>query len=99
MDLCWNSNIGYQNEKIIEETLTAQYIEKVSKRTEYIEKFREYKRKYKKLHHKAKNNPTNILYKEKVQAYIKYMKPYNKALKNNDINKTDYLKILDLYNI
>jgi len=92
-----NSNIGFENNKIIEETLTAEYIEKVSARAIYIEKFKEYKREYRKLHHQARNNPDKILYKEMVQAFIEYMKPYNKALKNDEMSKKAYLKVLGAY--
>ena len=38
MELRRRSNIGFQNNLIIEEKLTANYIQKISKRNEYLEK-------------------------------------------------------------
>lgn len=52
---------------------------------------------YTRLWHKADKNPDNIFYKEKVQAYIQYMKPHNKMLKEDKINKAQYLNILNDY--
>lgn len=36
MELCGTSRVGFQKDKIIEETLTANYIKKVSKRNTII---------------------------------------------------------------
>ena len=36
MDICRTSRVGFQKDKIIEETLTANYIKKVSKRNTII---------------------------------------------------------------
>lgn len=97
MDLCRTSRVGFQNETIIEETLTANYIIKESKRTEYLEKFREYKKEYVRRWHKAENNKENNKYKQAIDDYIQYMKPYNKKLKDYKITKEKYLKILNKY--
>ena len=91
MVLCGSSNTGFQNHKIIEENLTAQYIQKVSKRNEYIEKFREYKREYKRRYNKTKTYPNEIKYQEDVNKFIEDMKYYNKKLKDGEITKEKYL--------
>ena len=85
------SNIGFQNNKIIEEKLTVQYIQKVSKRDIYVEKFREYKREYKRRYNKIKKYPNEIKYKEDINKFIEDMKLYNKKLKNDEITKEEYL--------
>ncbi len=46
MVLCRKVKIGFQKDIIIEEKLTASYITKVSKRKEYLQKFKEYKIAY-----------------------------------------------------
>ena len=91
MGLCRSSNTGFQNNKIIEEKLTAQYIQKVSKRNIYIEKFREYKREYKRRYNKTKTYPNEIKYKEDVEKFIEDMKCYNKKLKDDEMTKEKYL--------
>lgn len=95
MELYRTCKLGFQNETIIEENLTTSYIIKESKRTEYLEKFREYKNAYAKKWHKAEKNPDNAEYKEDVKAFIKDMKPYNEKLKNNEISKIEYMEILN----
>lgn len=95
MVLCGTSNIGYQNDKIIEETLTANYIEKVSTRNEYLEKFKEYKIAYRTKWNRAKANGNEEKYKEDIQAFIEDMRPYNLQLKKDIISKIEYLKILN----
>lgn len=94
MELCRTSNTGFQNNKIIEETVTTSFIEKVSTRKEYIQKFKEYKNAYKIKWKKSKDN-SDIKYKEDLNAFVEDMKPYNKKLKNNQIKKQEYLKILE----
>ena len=97
MELCRTSCVGFQKDTIIEETLTANYIEKVSTRNKYLEKFREYKMEYTRRWHKADKNKTEEKYKKRITDYIEYMKPYNKKLKNDEITKEKYLKILNKY--
>lgn len=95
MELCGTSNTGFQNEAIIEENLTANYIEKVSTRKEYIEKFREYKKAYRKKWRKVELNPDEKKYKEDVNAFIEDMKPFNRRFKNDEISKKEYMNILN----
>lgn len=95
MELYRTSNAGFQNEAIIEENLTVRYIEKASHRKEYIEKFRDYKKAYRKKWRKVELNPNEKKYKEDVQVFIQDMKPFNKKLKNNEISKKEYMKILN----
>ena len=97
MVICRTSRVGFQKETIIKETLRAKYIVKEVKRTEYIEKFREYKKEYIRRWYKADNNKGNNKYKKRVINYIEYMKPYNKKLNENEITKDKYLKILNKY--
>lgn len=95
MELCGRSNIGFQNNLIIEEMLTANYIQKVSKRSEYLEKFKEYKTAYRTKWNRAKVNNNEQKYLDDIQKFIDYMKPFNKLLKENKISKNEYLKILN----
>ncbi len=95
MDLCRTSNTGFQKNAIIEETLTAQYIQKVSTRKEYLEKFREYKEAYKAKWKKAKANGNAPKYLEDTKCFVEDMKPYNRQLRKNEISKTEYLNILN----
>ncbi len=95
MELCGTCNTEYQNSLIIEENLTTQYIEKVCKRTEYLEKFKEYKTAYKTKWNRAEKNNKEQKYLDDIQKFIEDMKPYNKLLKNNKISKEEYLKILN----
>ena len=95
MELCRTSNSGYQNKRIIEEILTAKYIQKVSKRNEYLEKFKEYKQAYKtKWQMSVKHNREQI-YVDDVNKFIEDMKKYNKLLKEDKISKEKYLEILN----
>lgn len=97
MVLCRTSRVGFQNGTIIEETLTANYIIKESKRSKYLEKFREYKLEYTRRWHKADKNKGNNKYRKRVTDYIEYMKPYNKKLNDDEITKEEYLKVLNKY--
>lgn len=97
MELCGTNGVGFSKKTILEETLTANYIVKESKRTEYLEKFREYKKEYVRRWHKADKHKDNEEYKKRITDYIEYMKPYNKKLKENKISKEKYLKILNKY--
>lgn len=80
---------------MIDENLTASYIHKQSKRNEYVEKFREYKAAYRKKWHKYKSNCSEPKYLEDVRSFIDDMKPFNKLLKDNKLDKNEYLKILN----
>lgn len=73
------------------------YIIKESTRDKYIEKFREYKLEYIRRWHKADKNKDNIEYKKSLNDYIEYMIPYNKRLKNDELSKEKYLRILNKY--
>lgn len=95
MDICRRSNIGFQNNLIIEEKLTATYIQKISKRKEYLEKFKEYKTAYRTKWNRAKANNNEKKYLDDIQKFIDDMKTYNKLLKENKISKNEYLKILN----
>lgn len=75
--------------------LTARYIKKVSKRKEYLEKFREYKQAYRTKRQKAINHNREQIYLDDVKKFIADMKPYNKLLKENKISKKEYLEILN----
>ena len=80
---------------MIDENLTANYIHKESKRSEYVDKFREYKAAYRKKWYKYKSNSNESKYLEDVRIFIDDMKPYNKLLKDDKISKEEYLKILN----
>ncbi|MCI8640782.1 MAG: hypothetical protein HFJ59_02765 [Clostridia bacterium] len=95
MDLCRRSNIGFQKNLIIEEMLTAKYLQKISERSEYLEKFKEYKTAYRTKWNRAKANNNEKKYLDDIQKFIDDMKPYNKLLKENKISKNEYLKILN----
>lgn len=95
MDICRRSNIGFQNNLIIEEMLTANYFQKISKRREYLEKFKEYKAAYRTKWNRAKANNNEQKYLDDIQKFIDDMKPYNKLLKENKISKSEYFKILN----
>ena len=95
MDICRRSNIGFQNNLIIEEMLTVNYFQKISKRNEYLEKFKEYKTAYRTKWNRAKANNNEQKYLDDIQKFIDDMKPYNKLLKENKIIKNEYLKILN----
>ena len=95
MGICGRSNIGFQNNLIIEEMLTANYFQKISKRNEYLEKFKEYKTAYRTKWNRAKANNNEQKYLDDIQKFIDDMKPYNKLLKENKISKSEYLKILN----
>ncbi len=95
MELCRRSNIGFQNNLIIEEKLTTAYIQKTSKRNEYLEKFKEYKTAYRTKWNRAKANNNEKKYLDDIQKFIDDMKPYNKLLKENKISKSEYLKVLN----
>lgn len=95
MDVCGTSNTYFQTGTIIEETFGTSYIEKTSKKVEYINKFKEYKLAYKAKWKKLKVNPNEKKYKEDIVAFIEDMKPYNKQLKNDEITKDKYMKILN----
>lgn len=95
MDVCGTSNNYFQTGTIIEETVGTGYIEKTSKRVEYIDKFREYKLAYKAKWYKLKVNPNEKKYEEDIVAFIEDMKPYNRQLKNDEITKNKYMKILN----
>ena len=95
MVICRRSNIGFQNNLIIEEKLTTVYIQKISKRNEYLEKFKEYKTAYRTKWNRAKANNNEQKYLDDIQKFIDDMKHYNKLLKENKISKSEYLKILN----
>lgn len=95
MELCRRSNIGFQNNLVIEEKLTTSYIQKISKRSEYLEKFKEYKTAYRIKWNRAKANNNEQKYLDDIQKFIDDMKLYNKLLKENKISKNEYLKILN----
>ena len=95
MELCRRSNIGFQNNLIIEEMLTVNYFQKISKRNEYLEKFKEYKTAYRTKWNRAKVNNNEQKYLDDIQEFIYDMKPYNKLLKEDRISKNEYLKILN----
>ncbi len=95
MGLCRRSNIGFQNNLIIEEKLTANYLQKISKRSEYLEKFKEYKTAYRTKWNRAKANNNEQKYLDDIQKFIDDMKPFNRLLKENKISKNEYLKILN----
>lgn len=95
MGLCGRSNIGFQNNLIIEEKLTTVYIQKTSRRNEYLEKFKEYKTAYRTKWNRAKANNNEQKYLDDIQKFMDDMKPYNKLLKENKISKNEYLKILN----
>lgn len=97
MEFCWTICASFQKDTIIEENLTTNFIERVSTRNEYLEKFREYKKEYVRRWHKADNNKSEEKYKKMITDYIEYMKPYNKELRENKITKDKYLKILNRY--
>lgn len=80
---------------IIEENLTTSYIKKVSKRSEYLEKFKEYKIAYRTKWNRAKANNKEQKYLDDIEQFVKDMKPFNKKLNNNEISKEEYLKILN----
>lgn len=95
MGICWNINIGFQNNTIIEEKLTASYSPKVSTRNEYLEKFKEYKTAYRTKWNRAKANNNEQKYLDDIQNFIDDMKPFNKLLRDDKISKIEYLKILN----
>lgn len=95
MELCRRSNIGFQNNLVIEEKLTTNYFQKISKRNEYLEKFKEYKTAYRTKWNRAKANNNEPKYLVDIQKFIDDMKPYNKLLKDNKISKSEYLKVLN----
>ena len=80
---------------IIEEKLTTSYIPKVSMRNEYLEKFKEYKIAYRTKWNRAKANNNEQKYLDDIQCFIDDMKPFNRLLKDNNIAKDEYLKILN----
>ena len=68
--------------------MTTTYFEKKLKlRSEYVEKFKEYKFEYKVKYTKSKKYPNNKIYRQDVDTFRKYMRPYNLSLKNNEITK------------
>lgn len=95
MVICRRAGTGFQNNLIIEEMLTANYFQKISKRNEYLEKFKEYKTAYRTKWNRAKANNNEQKYLEDIQKFIDDMKHYNKLLKENEISKNEYLKILN----
>ncbi|MFR8233227.1 MAG: hypothetical protein ACLVA2_02285 [Clostridia bacterium] len=95
MVLCRKVKIGFQKDIIIEEKLTASYITKVSKRKEYLQKFKEYKIAYRVKWNRAKANNNEQKYLYDIQKFINDMKPYNKLLKEDKLSKIKYLKILN----
>ena len=80
---------------IIEKNLTASCIPKVSTRNEYLEKFKEYKIAYRTKWNRAKANNNEQKYLDDIQSFIDDMKPFNRLLKDNNIAKDEYLKILN----
>lgn len=95
MELCRHINTGFQKNMIIEEKLTASYIPKVSTRNEYLEKFKEYKTAYRTKWNRAKANNNEQKYLDDIQCFISDMRPFNRLLKDNNIAKDEYLKILN----
>jgi hypothetical protein len=75
--------------------LVTGYIQKVSARSEYLEKFKEYKIAYRTKWNKAKAHSNEVKYKDDIQAFVNDMKPFNKLLKTNKISKNEYLEILN----
>ena len=76
--------------------MTTTYFEKKLKpRSEYVEKFKEYKYAYKVKYTKSKRYPNNEIYRQDVDAFIRDMRPYNLQLKNNEITRDKYLYILN----
>ena len=80
---------------IIEEKLTASYIQKVSTRKEYLEKFKEYKTAYRTKWNRAKANNNEQKYLDDIQSFISDMKPFNQLLKEDKMSKLEYLDILN----
>lgn len=80
---------------IIEEKLTASYIQKVSTRNEYLEKFKEYKIAYRTKWNRAKANNNEQRYLDDIQCFIDDMKPFNRLLKEDKLSKEEYLKVLN----
>lgn len=95
MELYRTSYTGFINDTIIEEMLVTGYIQKVSARSEYLEKFKEYKIAYRTKWNKAKAHSNEVKYKDDIQAFVNDMKPFNKLLKTNKISKNEYLEILN----
>lgn len=95
MVICRTIKTGFQNNTIIEEKLTTSYIQKISQRKEYLEKFREYKIAYRTKWNRAKKNNNEQKYIEDIKKFIEDMKPFNKLLKDDKLSKIEYLKILN----
>jgi hypothetical protein len=95
VELYRTSYTGFINDTIIEEMLVTGYIQKVSARSEYLEKFKEYKIAYRTKWNKAKAHSNEVKYKDDIQAFVNDMKPFNKLLKTNKISKNEYLEILN----
>lgn len=95
MVLCRRSNAGFQKNLIVEEMLTTNYFQKISKRNEYLQKFKEYKTAYGIKWKKAKAHNNEQKYLNDIQKFIDDMKPFNRLLKDNKISKNEYLKILN----
>lgn len=95
MELCGRNNTGFQNNLVIEEKLTANYIPKINQRKEYLEKFKEYKTAYRTKWNRAKANNNEQKYLDDIQKFIEDMKPFNRLLKENKIGKDEYLNILN----